>query len=35
MSIVCDTPRVKLAELTLEDPTLATARALADKMSEG
>ena len=34
-SIVGDTPRVQLAELTLCDPTLATARTLADKLSEG
>ena len=32
---MCDTPRVKLSELTLEDPTLATPRALAEKVSEG
>jgi len=34
-SIVSDMPRVKLAELTLADPTFATARALADRQSEG
>ena len=34
-SIVSDMPRVKLAQLTRADPTLATARALADSESEG
>ena len=34
-SIVSNTPRVQLAEFTLADPTLARARALADKKSEG
>ena len=34
-SIVSDMPRVKLSELTKADPTLARARALADKEAEG
>ena len=34
-SIVSDVPRVKLAELTRVDPTLVTARSLADKQAEG
>ena len=34
-SIVSDMPIVKLAQLTRADPTLATARALADSESEG
>ena len=34
-SIVSDVPRVKLLELTKTDPTLAIARALADKEAEG
>ena len=33
-SIVSDVPRVKLAELTKADPTLAIARSLADKEAE-
>ena len=33
--IVSDIPRVKLAQLTKEDPTLAVARTLADTLSEG
>ena len=34
-SIISDTPRTKLAQLTVTDPTLKTARALADKQAEG
>jgi len=34
-SITSDTPRVKLAQLTVTDPTLKTARVLADKEAEG
>ena len=34
-TIVTDMPRVKLAQLTKADPTLETARALADRESEG
>jgi len=34
-SITSDTPRVKLAQLTVTDPTLKTARVLADKKAEG
>ena len=34
-SIVMNTSRVSLSEFTSIDPTLATARALADKSSEG
>ena len=34
-SIVSDTPRVKLAQLIVADPTLNTARLLADKQAEG
>ena len=34
-SITADTPRVKLAELTMSDPTLKTARLLAEKEAEG
>ena len=32
--IVCDVPRVKLAEATKEDTTLATANSLADSLAE-
>ena len=34
-SITSDEPRMKMAEATLTDTTLSTARALADKLSEG
>ena len=34
-SIVAKEPRSELARLTKEDPTLKTARALADTLSEG
>ena len=34
-SITADTPRVKLEELTMSDPTLKTARLLAEKEAEG
>ena len=34
-SIISDTPRVKLAQLIVADPTLNTARLLADKQAEG
>ena len=34
-TIISDMPRVKLAQLTKDDPTLAVARNLADTQSEG
>ena len=34
-SIISDTPRTKLSQLTVTDPTLKTARVLADKQAEG
>ena len=34
-NIISEVPRTKLAEATETDPTLATARSLADSQSEG